>query len=545
MLTVGLYGVPDPRGEHAAHDHAIALVRDGRVLASIELERVTGRKHDNRLDRYFDELVLPWLKEGEPLRVVQANSFLGSSFTSSSGSLRLSAPDDIPLAPRLVPTRCAGTGILAGIVIDAFSVCHELAHVASCLPFFGDFLPETLLVHVDGGASVSASSAWYWDGASLSLVESSWDELKAAVNNFNDSPLTAAILGMDLSQHLSLPGKLMGLASFGTPRADVKNWLEENGFFLGTRWRSADMIAEIKKRFGPRRSDDPTREPVHQDVAACLQKFFEEQIVGYLGRLKARSGARHLCYAGGAALNVHANVRIENELGFESVRIPPAPSDSGLALGAAAFAEWLDGNRMERHDPYLTRLTPDEPAPGDAPSVACGAREIARRLAAGEIVAAIMGCSEVGPRSLGHRSLFARPDSVPTRRRLSEGLKQREWYRPVAPMLLPEVAAQCLENFRPGSTLARHMLGAWRVRPEWREALAGCIHADGTARVQVLDPTLPSQAPLVELLRVLAEEHGIQGVINTSLNGRGVAMLHSTVAAASEARRVGADAVWA
>lgn len=542
MLTLGLYGVPDPRGDHAAHDHAIALMRDGTVLASMELERATGRKHDNRLDRHFDDLVRPWLVPGESIRLVQANSFLGSTFATRSGSLRVSAPSVVPLEARLVPSEVRVEGALTDLRIEAYTVSHELAHIGTCLPFCGSFPEGSLLVHVDGGASVSACSAWHWDGSELRLLESSWEALKAPVNNFNDNPLSAQILGLDLGRHLEMPGKLMGLASLGSPRPEVMCWLLENGFFLGKEWREADLLREAERKFGRPREADPTRAPLHWDIAACMQRHLEDEVLGYVRGLKVTSRARHLFYSGGAALNVHANTRIERECGFESVTIPPAPSDCGLALGAAAMAEWLTSGRVEVHDAYLTRLHPEESV--ELPSEEGRVREFAARLAGEEVVAAVHGLSEVGPRALGHRSLLARPDRVPLRRKLSECMKRREWYRPVAPLMSPEVAASCLEGYTKGSSLGRFMLGAWKVKPEWRSAFAGSIHADGTVRAQVIDPAAPGHAPLTELLAVLEEEHGVFGLINTSLNTQGTAILHSPARAAEQAKLLGATALW-
>ena len=224
--------------------------------------------------------------------------------------------------------------------------------------------------------------------------------------------------------------------------------------------------------------------------------------------------------------------------------ILPAPSDCGLALGAAMIADWLDGRPIKPQSPYLTRLSPEEVGGCGPPCPTQPTAAIAKRIAAGDIVAAILGSSETGPRALGHRSLLARPDSVRLRRRLSEGMKQREWYRPVAPMLLPHVAAECLRNFQPGSNLARYMLGAWTVKPEWRERLAGCVHADKTVRAQVIDPDSPEQQALGELLHILLDQHGIHGVINTSLNLRGCPIPHDPSVALAQAEALGVDTVW-
>ena len=114
---------------------------------------------------------------------------------------------------------------------------------------------------------------------------------------------------------------------------------------------------------------------------------------------------------------------------------------------------------------------------------------------------------ELGPRALGHRSILCRPDSIPLRVRLSEGMKQREWYRPVAPMLLPEVAHQSLQGYRSGPApplgafmLGAFMLGAWKVTPTWREPLRGCVHADGTVRAQMVDE---SNRPLAHIHQLM------------------------------------------
>ena len=114
MLTVGLYGVPDPTGTQRTHDHAVAFVREGEVLASLELERVTGRKHDDRLGEHLEALLRPWIVPGEPVRLVQANSFLGATLATPSGSLVLEGPARVELEPRLAPSRLHLSGASAG-----------------------------------------------------------------------------------------------------------------------------------------------------------------------------------------------------------------------------------------------------------------------------------------------------------------------------------------------------------------------------------------------------------------------------------------------
>ena len=111
-------------------------------------------------------------------------------------------------------------------------------------------------------------------------------------------------------------------------------------------------------------------------------------------------------------------------------------------------------------------------------------------------------------------------------------------------MMLPEVAAEVLQDFPKSTRLARYMLGAWRIAPAWRAPFAGCVHADGTVRAQVVSASVPGQEGLEKLLRLLRERYDIHGVINTSLNPRGEPMLADRAAAAQVARRLGVDAIW-
>jgi carbamoyltransferase len=170
--------------------------------------------------------------------------------------------------------------------------------------------------------------------------------------------------------------------------------------------------------------------------------------------------------------------------------------------------------------------------------------DAARLIVEHRVVGVWTGHAEMGPRALGHRSLLARPDSGDLRRRLSEEMKRREWYRPVAPMMLPEVARDALDRFVEGSSLGRFMLGAWTLRAAWTGPFAGCVHADGTVRAQIVDGREPELGHVHELLMELKRRHGVQGVINTSFNPRGVPIVHELEEAVRAANEMGVDALW-
>lgn len=540
MITVGVYGIADTthgRRPTYTHDHGVAFMRDGLVLDVVELERWTGRKHDNRLPDFIDEILDARLPPDEPVRFASANAFLGNTFLSRSGNLRVEAAREVRLDGTLTPAhvRWHPNG-LRERPAEGWIVPHELAHLGALLPFVGSFEPGSLLAHIDGGASVSACSFWLWTEDGARLLASSWDRLKAPVNNFNVGPLGRGLLGLPTEEHLSMPGKLMGFAGLGEPSLETIAWLSEQGWFLDHAGEPQALLEPIGRRFGVRLDHFDTRHPVCQHLAACIQRWFEDQVVEAVLEVAESVGARRLYLSGGAALNIPTNTRLAAH--FDEVVVPPCTIDSGLALGAAAWVEHLDRGRLPVHAPYLQQHgAHDGTPPLDA------VEEAARLLAEGAIVGVCNGAGEVGPRALGHRSLLARPDDPGLRRRLSEEVKRREWYRPVAPMVHESLASEVLGERPSRSPLSRWMLGAWPLADAWQAAFAGVAHADGTVRAQVVPADDPEQAWHARLLEHLWEAHGIAGLINTSFNARGEPMLQRHADALPLARRLGLDAV--
>ena len=525
MLTVGLYGIRDTTHGYSptyTHDHSVAFLRNGRVEDVVSLERLTRVKHDNRMEHHIGALLRERVGD-EPVRFVAVNAFVGDTFISADGNFRIepTAPVGIDATPIPARVRWWPDG-LNRREAEGFSLCHEFAHVASLLPFVGAFEPDSLLVHVDGGASDSACSAWAWDGHAATLLEASWDRLKVPVNNFNTSPIARIALGLGTADHLSLPGKFMGYAGHGRPDPTHLSWLEANGFFLGQP--DEGVHAALRTRFGSA--------PPFTELAATIQAHFEDQLTAAIFGWQKQTGAQHLYYAGGAALNIPTNAKLEASGRFRSVHVPPCTNDTGLALGAAAWLEFRTHGELPRHGPFLSHAD-------NGPTSLAEVDAIAARLAAGEVLGLCNGAAEVGPRALGHRSIVARPDSVALRRRVSETLKRREPYRPVAPVLLEQVAREGFGEPVAASPLADFMLGAWPLRPGWEPRFAGVVHVDGTLRAQVVrdDPFL--EALLTRLWRV----HGVAGLLNTSFNGPGEPIVHTRADALACARRLPLDGV--
>ena len=212
-----------------------------------------------------------------------------------------------------------------------------------------------------------------------------------------------------------------------------------------------------------------------------MQHRLEEVLVDLARWLHAQTGERVLTMAGGTALNCVANSRIWRETAFEDVWVQPAAGDAGTSLGAAlqvcADADeppapmpsaalgraWSDDDLAA----WLRAAAVPFSTPGDL------AGEVADVLAGNGVIAWFDGRSEFGPRALGHRSLLAHPGHPENLERLND-VKGREQFRPVAPMVLLEHAA---DIFSGGPIPSPFMLFVHDV-----ESAVAATHPGGGAR---------------------------------------------------------------
>ncbi|MFZ4579884.1 MAG: carbamoyltransferase C-terminal domain-containing protein [Myxococcota bacterium] len=531
MITVGLYGIRDTtHGSRPTytHDHGVAFMRDGCVLGVVELERWTGRKHDNRLPEHIHDILAAFVPVDEPVRFVSVNAFVGSTFLSTDGNLRIEPRHEVAISDEPVPAEVIWyPDGLHRRPAEGWVVCHELAHIGSLLPFVGAFEDGALAAHIDGGASRSACSFWRAEGGGVQLEEASWDLLKDVVNNFNVNPAVRAILGFAPEDHLAIPGKLMGFAALGSPRDDLEQWLAAERWLL--ECDDAIAAAKVLARLGA----VDARDRGCQDLCATLQRSFERSVVQTL--VERARGAQVLYLAGGAGLNVPTNAKLQGH--FDKVWIPPGTNDSGLALGAAAWVEFLERGTLPIHGPFLHSFG----APAGEPTTDAVA-DVAIALLEGAVIGVCNGAGEVGPRALGHRSILSCAHSVDLRVRVSETIKRREWYRPLAPILCAEAARIVLGPQAVTSPLSRWMLASWGVQPAWHDAFAGVLHADGSVRAQVVDDD-GGNSWMHALLQHLWRAHGVPGLINTSFNGAGRPILQRHDEALGLARELGLDGV--
>ena len=506
------------------HDPAAALVIDGVTVAALEEERLSRRKHGHRPVPFaaweLPELAARWCLEHagiEPSDLDAVAYSYDPALAEPADQLGLHDPWDhlrqsyAERAPVFIAS--ALPGLDPGCVRF---VPHHVAHAASAA--LAAPAADTDVLVLDGrGERASHLAGHYADGRLETLAA-------------QRLPHSLGLLYENVTEHLGFlrssdEYKVMALASYGTPQfADTMRRAVTTSGDGGFRTEPVEWGALAK----PRGADDPWTQE-HADLAASVQARLEEVLLELVGWLHGRTGARRLALAGGVALNCVANSRLHADGPYDDVWVQPAAGDAGTALGAALTVASDAGDRCapmpgadlgrswtedELEDVLRTARLPYE-RPGDV------ARAVASCLAADGIVAWFQGRSEYGPRALGHRSLLAHPGHAHNLERLND-VKGREQFRPVAPMVRAERAAQI---FGRGPLPSPYMLFVHDVDPQWRDRLPAVVHVDGTARVQTVDP---EREPLVaRMLAAFEELTGIPVVVNTSLNTAGRPMVDS------------------
>jgi carbamoyltransferase len=509
------------------HDPSAALVVDGRVVAAAEEERFSRRKHGKRPVPFaaweLPEQAMRWcLAEGglTPSDLDAVAYSFDPALAKPAEDMGLDDPwDDLrrryaESAPGFLATA------LPGLDRDRVRfVAHHVAHAASAglaAPLRESGRPSSVLVLDGRGESASHLAGRYRDG-SLEVL---------AAQALPDS---LGLLYESLTEHLGFlrssdEFKVMALASYGTPvhleqlRETIRT-TGDGGFSAPVPDWSA---------FAPRRQGGETDWPApYADLACSVQARLEEVLVELATWLHEQTGDAVLTMAGGTALNCVANSRIWRESPFEEVWVQPAAGDAGTALGAALHvATESDGLTEPMTTAALGRgWTGDELAAWlrraavpftTPPDVAEAAADV---LAGNGVVAWFEGRSELGPRALGQRSLMAHPGEASNLERLND-VKGREQFRPVAPMVLADRAA---EIFHDGPLPSPYMLFVHDVDPAWRERIPAVVHVDGTARIQTIDDD--TQPHVARLLRAFEARTGLPVVVNTSLNTAGRPMV--------------------
>jgi carbamoyltransferase len=371
----------------------------------------------------------------------------------------------------------------------------------------------------------------------------------------------------------------MGLAAYGESRKSGNPWLElfdkiitisEGGFDLNPYYfrigshghhpafcdALADFVTSVDSDLTPVGVDEYDTvngktvrrylRPGYIDLAYAAQTKLEEALISLVRGMKAGTGMRKLCLAGGVAMNCKANRAVLDACDLDGVFIHPASSDDGSAIGAAFFvARELDTLQWQP----LTHACHGEAFGNDsissllencgitytAPDDICSSA--ARLLNDGKCIGWFDDGSEMGARALGARSIVANPLLPGVKDRLNTSVKYREQWRPYCPSLLTGHSREYLADPRDYP----FMIMADNATQRCRDVCPDVVHVDGTVRPQTVDAAvLPKWAHLIEEFGSMS---GHPVVLNTSFNVRGEPIVNNPYDALRTFFSTGLDAL--
>lgn len=530
-------------GTGLSHDGSACILKDGKIAVAIEKERITRVKHDGGNDAAAVQYCLDALGIAftDLALVVQAANFEKDIAPDRYMGARIHHPD-----------------------VPVVTISHHLAHAYSAIAT-SPFAESNVLVIDGAGSPVSQCDDWpdaatraHWEAKAATGMYCEKDSfyhydghtLRPLYKDFSVAAPHAAAgaLRMPVTRHsigglyaaashycfgnMDDAGKLMGLAPYGgnTFTGTPLYRLEEGNTTvlheaLEVLQQPAADYAGFKSGFQH-----------YADVARWVQEETERAIAYVAAHRMALHPHRSLCYAGGVALNAVSNAALLRRGIVKNLYLQPAAGDNGLAPGCAYYG-WHQvmqraiphgtqpsvffGRRysggevaaaLEQH-PRRAQLAWQQPADVVAATAAA--------LAAGSIVGWYQEGAEFGPRALGHRSILADPRLPGIQQRINSAVKFREDFRPFAPAVPEEDVAL---YFKHGWD-SPYMILVDEIRDEWREALKGVVHVNGTCRVQTVAAAWNGR--FHALLQQFKQLTGISVLINTSFNRKGMPIVET------------------
>lgn len=506
----GLRGVITHR-----HDQCVALwkVEDSVITLTRywEIERLSGLKHHEMplydADRSPDEL-LDWLLAREGVSRDQVTEIWGTPGLRGATPLPQFDARGLPI--------------------------HSLAHLFSGLCLDTALLRESTIVAlaIDGGPDFTLEPRMLGDNWYAGAIARQGEVTLIPV----ESP---GMLWAYAEQHFGRePGTLMALAQASPVAIDCDLGVLTSQRYWGGHQlmgicdelvgalidRARDEISSGYGYAGCEFSrDDLVASAVMKIIQAASIAIARRNVDMLLERGGIRPGEAYLSLSGGSALNCPTNSRLLSAYGFRGMLAPPCANDSGQALGIAMLGFYARGDLRTKdlvtHLPYAGehRLRTGE-ALAQWKDFIVDVQDFDEGTFVKDVqchpVAWVDGAAEVGPRALGHRSILGDPTRSETKQIMNQ-IKQRQWWRPVAPIVLQDHVSEWFIGGRPSP----FMLETFHVAPEYQPLVPAIMHLDGTARIQTLSAA--DEPFLAAALSAFHAQTGVPIICNTSLNDRG------------------------
>ena len=519
------------------HDAAAALVRDGQLVAAVQEERFTRKKHDAEFPIHAIDYCLK--RAGIAARELDYVGFYDkpfvkferllytyiATFPKSLASFLKAMPvwlKDKLWIPQLIRNELDYDGPIL------FSEHHQ-SHAASA--FLISPFQKAAVLTIDGVGEWETTTYGVGEGNAVKMLKRihfphSLGLLYSAFTYY---------LGFEVN---SAEYKVMGLAPYGKPlyydviMEELIRPKEDGSYKLNMKYFGYDYGLTMTNRRFERLFGRPPREPegvleqFHKDVAASIQKVTDVLMVRMANHLYEQTKLDQLCLAGGVALNCVANAKVLKQTPFKELFIQPAAGDAGGAVGTAyhIYNTLLGNDRnFVFGDVFLGPEFPETEIRDYLDSLGVEytvhsrddlLREGARLISEQNVVGWFQGRMEWGPRALGNRSILADARNPENQSKVNQKIKFRESFRPFAPAVLLEKASEYFDCEIPSP----YMLLTAQVREDKR-CIPAVTHVDGSARLQTV---AQDENPLFhDLIEEFYRQTGCPVIINTSFNVRG------------------------
>lgn len=425
------------------------------------------------------------------------------------------------------------------------NIDHHTSHISSSV-FFSN-MDNTNFISVDGFGDFVSTVTGYFDGKKII--------------KFNEVlfPHSLGLFYTAMTQYLGFMNygdeyKIMGLAPYGKPlyldkmreiiiydkkklfKLNLKYFLHHLGNVDMTWLNGEPKIGkvfshEMEKLLGPHRKNNENLTQYHKNIAASVQKVFEEIMLNIAKDLYDKNNNKNLCISGGSAMNSVANGILSEKTDYKKIYIPPAPGDAGGSLGSGAYLINNLKKKLVKFDdnPYLgpsfseseiNKIILDNKSKLKEEKVSINhynnfnelSLNLAKQLSLGKIVGFFNGKMEWGPRALGNRSILADPRNRNIKEILNSKIKRRENFRPFAPAIIDTT----VKNWFEVEDDVPFMSKVFQVKEDKKKIIPAVTHIDGSGRLQTV-----SEKYNVNFYKLIKEFYNITQVpilLNTSFN---------------------------
>lgn len=507
------------------HDASVAVINNGQIEYFAKEERFTRKKRDS----------MPYIA-------------IEKAFENAKGP--------VDLCVMASPTNGDGAQRdLADMIVKRWKVnvkhvCSEHHNQHANLAFFNSGFDEALCFVIDRNGSVQFNlntpfaresesvykcsypanftpimkTFWLLNGSFQDMYEGLVNEIKSRYPDA-DTYLQSAYGIVKvyeaatslIGQHPLDNGKTMGLSAYGedieedyfikSTHIPIDSWFHHSPLYGPADPRGADVIFSNSAWSRQPHLDLENYKP-YANKAFQVQKETQNAVLRLVKKYVEKTGIKKVCITGGYGLNVVCNQYLIKNLPDVDFYFEPMADDTGNSIGGAMMIY-----REETRDTAIYKNNTNffHNVAHDLSSIEgndCTAKEIAQLLANGKSIAVFNGQAEAGPRALGNRSILFDATN-PQGKDIVNKIKNREWYRPFAGVVLKEDADKYFDMM--GLEESRFMTINFDLITDIFPAIT---HVDNTSRIQTVDKDNPLYPILVEFKRITG--HGV--LLNTSFN---------------------------